>query len=121
MWKFSERSKIHLITCHDSLQAICFDSIAVMDFTVLCGWRGEEEQNELYRQGRSNARWKESKHNMLKSRAIDLAPYPIDWNNKEAFYELAGVIKAMASKHKVAIKWGGNFKDVFDGPHFELI
>lgn len=121
MPKFSNISKAHLITCHDDLQIICTQAIAVMDFTVLCGWRGEEEQNELYRQGKSNAMFGQSKHNFLKSKAVDLAPYPIDWDNKERFARLAGIIEAIAYKNDIKIKWGGDFKSIVDMPHFELM
>lgn len=34
-----------------------------MDFTVLCTFRGEEEQNDAFENGRSTKRWPESKHN----------------------------------------------------------
>jgi len=91
-----------------------------MDFVVLCGYRGGEEQNELYRQGKSNAKWEQSKHNFEPSLAVDIAPYPIDWNNTERFAQLAGVMKGVAYKEDIRIIWGGDFKSIKDMPHFEL-
>jgi hypothetical protein len=59
--------------------------------------------------------------------AVDVAPYPIDWSDKEEFCYFAGYVMGIASilhyeglmSHR--LKWGGHFKGFFDGPHFELI
>ena len=98
------------------------EAIAVMDFTVICGERNEEDQNKAFTEGNSRARYPQSKHNRSPSRAVDIVPYNngIDWEDINAFYQLAGVMKAMAYKHDIKIKWGGDFEEYFDGAHFEL-
>ena len=40
------------------------------------------------REGRSKLSWLESKHNCEPSRAVDIAPYPIDWDDRERFSHL---------------------------------
>lgn len=120
MPSFSNKSKERLVTCDQRLQMLCFDAIAIVDFVVLCGYRGKEEQEAAFAAGTSPARWGQSLHNKMPSKAVDLAPYPIDWNNRERFAELAGVIKAVAYKHNIKIKWGGDFEKFCDMPHFEL-
>ena len=121
MPSFGNRSKERLLTCHQDLQKIMLDAIGVMDFTILCGHRGEEEQNEAFTNGKSNAQWPFSKHNKLPSHAVDIAPWPIDWEDTERFARLAGIIEGIAFKHDIEIKWGGDFKSIKDMPHIELV
>ena len=61
--------------------------------------------------------------------AVDVCPYPIDWNNKERFYHFAGYVKGIADSMGIKIRWGGDWDGdtVFDDqsfhdlPHFELL
>jgi hypothetical protein len=65
----------------------------------------------------------------MPSRAVDVAPYPIDWNDFKRFYHFAGIVRAVAHQRGVKIRWGGDwdsdfdFKDerFLDLPHFELV
>ena len=118
--KFSQRSKERLSTCHKDLQDIMEEVIKVRDITILCGHRSEEAQNKAFEEKKSKLRYPNSKHNSFPSRAVDIAPYPIDWNDKEAFHELAGIVKGIAHSKGIKIKWGGDFNSFFDGPHIEL-
>lgn len=120
MPSFSRKSRERLITCDQRLQLICLEAIAETDFAVICGFRNKEEQEKAYEGGFSKAKWGQSPHNRLPSKAVDLVPYPIDWNNIERFEELAVVIKRIADTHNIKIKWGGDFKSFKDYPHFEL-
>lgn len=121
MYKFSEKSKEQLNTCHPLLQEICNEAIKEYDFSVLCGFRGAKAQDEAYFSGKSNARWGESAHNKKPSLAVDLAPYPIDWKDKDRFIYLARVMKDIASKKNIQLIWGGDFQS-FKGDlgHFEI-
>jgi peptidoglycan LD-endopeptidase CwlK len=85
-------------------------------FTVIQGLRTLEEQKRLFASGAS--RTMKSRH--LTGHAVDLAPTPLDWNNKESFRHLAYVMQSVADERKIRIRWGGNFAGFFDGPHFEL-
>lgn len=126
---FSEKSKLILGTCDVRLQEICNNAIEIMDFTVLCGHRNEEEQNEAFRKGNSKLKFPHSKHNSTPSKAVDLAPYPIDWVDYTRFTLLAGVILGIAHQRGVKLRWGGDFNGDFilkndrflDMPHFEIV
>ena len=96
------------------------EAIHIYDFSVLCGHRGKDEQNLAYKKGFSKLKFPESKHNSIPSRAVDIAPYPIDWDDHKRFYELAGIIKGIAHEKGIEIRWGGNFRGWKDLPHFEL-
>jgi len=121
MPSFSNKSKERLMSCDNSIQKILLDAIGVMDFTVLCGHRGEEDQNKAFEDGKSNAKWLESKHNYMPSRAVDIAPYPIDWEDTERFARLVGVIQGIAFKHNIKIRCGMDFNSIKDYPHIELV
>jgi peptidoglycan L-alanyl-D-glutamate endopeptidase CwlK len=51
--------------------------------------------------------------------AVDCGPLPLNWNDAAAFHRLAEVILAAAAAEKVALVWGGTWKQK-DLPHFEL-
>lgn len=51
----------------------------VTDITVLCGFRGEAEQNQAVEDGASKTPWPRSKHNRVPSDAVDVAPFPVEW------------------------------------------
>ena len=92
-----------------------------MDFSVLCGHRNEEDQNAAYRSGVSKARWGESEHNSLPSKAVDICPWPVDWEDRESFARLIGRIEHIADQLGIEIRWGGDFESLSDMPHIELI
>jgi peptidoglycan L-alanyl-D-glutamate endopeptidase CwlK len=124
---FSQKSTEKLLTCDPSIIQVCQKAIKLIDFTVVCGHRSNEEQDRLYAQGRTEPgrivtykKGGESIHNGLPSQAIDLAPWPIDWNDLARFGELAGVIKTLAHQMVVPIMWGGDWPNFKDYPHFQL-
>lgn len=129
MAKFSRRSASRLYTCCEEIQVICFRLIKNFDFTVLCGHRGEEEQNKVYDEKKSQLKFPESKHNKTPSLAIDLCPYPIDWEDTDRFIFLGGHMIAIANENNINLRWGGNWKmdnDLInngwnDYPHYEIL
>ena len=129
MYKFSSKSKAKLNTCHPDIVKICNELIKMMDVTVLEGVRTKEQQEEYVRTGKSKTL--NSKH--LKqadgySHAVDLAPYPIDWNDGQRFAYMQGMIRGIAQQLGIKVRSGidwdvdGETKDhtFFDGPHFEI-
>ena len=52
--------------------------------------------------------------------AVDIAPYPIDWNDLNRFRKLSEHILKKAKQLNIPITWGGNFKTLVDMPHYEL-
>lgn len=119
MASFSKRSKDRLATCHPDLQLIMNIAIRFEDFTVLCGHRGEHDQNAAYAAGNSRAKYGDSRHNHVPSQAVDIAPYPIDWEDTARFAKLAGRILQIADELNIDLEWGGDWESLKDMPHFE--
>lgn len=140
MFAFGKSSSEKLATCNKNLQAVMQLAIkrTTVDFGISEGYRSEERQQELYKQGRTEPGEivthvdginKKSKHNEKPSKAVDIFGYV----NGKATYDvphmclIAGVILACADELKIPIRWGGNFdqdgqimEDWNDLPHFEL-
>lgn len=85
-------------------------------FFVIEGLRTMERQRELFAKGAS--RTLRSRH--LTGHAVDLGPIPLDWNDRAAFARLAAAMRSAAEAEEVALRWGGDFRGFYDGPHFEL-
>lgn len=121
MPKFSTKSLKQLETCAVSLQTIAHGAIKVYDFSVLQGYRGQKEQDEAFKRGASKLKFPFSRHNKYPSHAMDLVPYPIDWEDLNRFFELSGVIKTIAYQNNIRIKWGAEWATLKDYPHWELV
>lgn len=129
MYTFSKASKDRLYTCDKRIIRICEELIKIYDFTILEGYRSKDLQNLYYEQGKSKLKYPKSNHNQQPSRAIDIAPYPIDWEDRDRFYFMAGLFKGIAHSLNIKIRWGGDWNNnniftdqsFFDLPHFELI
>ena len=129
MPKFSQKSRLKLGDCDKRLVELFETVVLTYDCTILTGFRDNWEQNELYRQGLSKLQWPNGKHNRLPSLAVDVAPYPIDWNDTKRFYHFAGYVKGVADQLGISIRWGGdwdgdndlNDQNFMDLVHFELM
>lgn len=117
---FSKASEERLATCHPDLVRVAHSAIKRVDFTVLCGHRGKADQEKCFAEKRSKLCWPKSRHNSLPSEAMDLAPFPIDWNDTKRFKTLAMVVLEEAARLGVKLVWGGDFTTIVDMPHFEL-
>lgn len=105
--------------------------ISEVDFSVLEGVRTLERQRELYAQGRTApgkiVTWTmKSKH--IDGKAVDLVPYPLDWNDLEKFNKIKDAMFQAARELDVNLRWGadwdgdGNYREKgeYDSPHFEI-
>jgi peptidoglycan L-alanyl-D-glutamate endopeptidase CwlK len=104
----------------------------VADISLLCGHRGQKEQNEAFENGFSKVRWPDGKHNKWPSLAVDLQPYPmpeLEIKQVMALAYIAGRIIQIGLEEGLIIRWGGdwdrdgdlldqNFDDLF---HFEIV
>lgn len=124
--EFSKASASKLATCHPDLQKIFNDIIKTRDCTIICGARTLEEQQKAFKDGFSKLDGvkKKSKHQISKeqplSLAVDVLPYPINWEDKKGHEDFARAVKVTAEHYKIRIRWGGDFKSFSDRPHFEL-
>ena len=137
---FSKKSRAMLEQVHPDLQLIMEEAIKIIDFSITEGARTIEKQQEYYKSGKSKTL--NSKHlpkycaqyGRNYSMAIDIVPYPVNYNDRERFCLLAGIVLGMAKLLrdkgiiKSEIRWGGDWnmnnitkdESFSDLPHFEI-
>lgn len=134
MAKLGKASEEALASCTPDMQRLVRAVVQRLptpyDLTVVCGHRGEAAQEEAFRAGKSTKHWPDSNHNALPSKAVDIALFPIDWNDRLQFGWLAGFVFAVASELGLSnrLRWGGDWdrdgkfreESFADLPHFEL-
>lgn len=133
MARFSSKSNRQLDTCHPLLQELFRAVVKEDDCAVIEGHRARRRQNQLFQQGRSRLKWPDGKHNVMPSKAVDVAPYlekvGIPWKNRAAFYDFAEKVKAKAKELGIKVRWGGDWdgdgdftdQTFHDLPHWELL
>ena len=133
MPSYSARSRERLEMCHPDLQFLFNRVIECFDCSILAGHRGAAQQEMLFRTGKTKVRWPESKHNSEPSLAVDVAPYPVDWNLRDPqalkrWYYFGGLVMGLAQAFGIRLRWGGDWdrdsefddQTFNDLPHFEL-
>ena len=128
MPRFGKRSKEKLATCDKKLQDVFNEVIKEVDCSILEGHRDERRQDKLYEEKKTKVRYPMGRHNSKPSRAVDVVPYPIDWNDRERFHLFSGFVLGMARGMGITLRWGGDWNMNFevddnkfdDFPHFEL-
>lgn len=130
---YGKRSRSNLDTCDVRLQEIFNEVIKHYDCSILEGRRDKETQNNLFAAKRSKLKWPDSKHNVLDpadlSKAVDVMPYPIDWNDWNRMYHFCGFVQAIAIslgyKLRSGLDWDQDLdfsdQNFNDAPHFELV
>jgi len=130
MYSFGSTSQERLEQLDIRLQDILKEAIKFYDFTIITGYRNKEEQDKMFNERKSKLKYPKSKHNQNPSKAVDIAPYPIDWNDTNRFVYLAAIIQYIAFSKGVKIRWGGNWdmdNDIIkdqtfnDLLHFEIV
>ena len=121
MPSYSAKSIERLKTCHPLLQELFLEVIKHRDCAILFGHRNRADQEEAFNNGRSKAHYGQSYHNYYPSLAVDAMPFPINWDDIKGIHEFAGFVLGVAAAKDIPVRWGGHFKNFFDGPHFELI
>lgn len=159
MAKFSNSSLSKLETVHPDLQTVFCEVINHFDCTVVYGRRLAEEQFELFKKGRrknNKGDWiiweadsskvvtfkdgfkKKSRHQPKAderlSDAVDVVPYPIEWNNTNRMLYFIGFVLGTARMLKAqgkithdiisGVDWDNDtiLKDhsFSDYPHFQI-
>lgn len=120
MYKFSKRSLDNLKGVDERLIKLMKEvlSISPYDFGITEGLRTIEKQKEYVRTGKSQTI--NSYH--LKGKAVDIVVYKdgrVTWDLKY-YKEIADIVKETAAEKGLKITWGGDWKTLVDGPHFQL-
>ena len=132
---FGARSMRNRHTLHESLKDVLDEAILYYDFTILCGHRAKDEQDEAFNNNRSQVQWPNSKHNTFPSLAVDVAPYyahapHIRLNRLYEFVYLHGIIIGLAARRSIKLRSGQNWdmddelitdQGFNDFPHIELV
>ena len=125
---FGKSSKRRLATCHPDLQKVFNEVIKYVDCSVLEGHRDERKQNQYFSEGKSKVKYPMGRHNTNPSRAVDVTPYPVNWEDRERQTLFAGFVLGIAKSMGINLRWGGDWDQDFqvndnrfdDFPHFEL-
>ena len=105
MYKFGRRSRERLKGVDSRLINVLNELIKMMDVTIIEGLRSAERQKELLAKGATKVKY--SKH--MEGKAVDLAPYPIDWENRDGFYYMGWMIRGIAKQMGINIRFGGDW------------
>ncbi len=119
-FRLSSRSRARLIGVHPALTAVVEAAITrtPVDFMITEGLRTAERQAALVKAGAS--RTTRSRH--LTGHAVDVAALvegQVRWD-WPLYGRIAEAFKAAALDLKTPLIWGGDWKSLRDGPHFEL-
>jgi peptidoglycan L-alanyl-D-glutamate endopeptidase CwlK len=128
MPRYSKRSKERLATCDEKLQDVFNEVIKHVDCSILEGHRSKERQNKLYDEGRTKVKYPDGRHNADPSKAVDVTPYPVNWEDRERQTLFAGFVLGIARGMGLRLRWGGDWDQDFqvmdnrfdDFPHFEI-
>lgn len=128
MYKFGSRSKKQMENIHPDLKKVLNEVIKHVDCSVLEGHRSGERQDKLFEEGKTKVKYPNGRHNANPSRAVDVVPYPIDWDDRERFHLFAGFVLGIARSMGINLRWGGDWNQNFevddnqfdDFPHFEI-
>ena len=105
MPKFGKRSKERLRGVDTRLVNVLNELVKIMDVTIIEGLRSEQRQEKLLKAGSTKTKF--SKH--IEGKAVDLAPYPIDWNDRDRFHYMGGMIRGIAKQLNIPVRWGGDW------------
>lgn len=109
MYRFGKRSRARLKGVDSRLVNVLNELIKIMDVAIIEGVRSEETQYKYFLDGKSklDGKNKKSKHQLGK--AVDLAPYPINWKDNTRFYYMGGMIRGIAKQLNLKVRWGGDW------------
>ena len=105
MPRFGKRSKERLRGVDARLVNVLNEVVKYFDITVIEGLRSQKRQDELVAEGKSKTKF--GKH--VLGKAVDIAPYPIDWQARDDFHLLGGFVLGVASQMGVNVRWGGDW------------
>jgi hypothetical protein len=142
MNKWSNDSKEILNQLHPILRLLMNRVLQVVDVKLIDGLRDHVRQMEYMTEGKTKVAWPLSCHNRTSdeslerfeydlSDAVDVAPWPSLYSDREQMIYLAGVITGVAAEIGIKIRIGADWNgdgvlnnkknDFFDSHHIELV
>ena len=119
-FKFSQRSENNLKGVNSDLVKIVRRALQLspVDFGITEGLRTVERQRQLVAAGKSQTM--NSRH--ISGHAVDVFAYPTSAGSWEWKYydQIATAFKQAAKELNIPVEWGGDWKTLKDGPHFQL-
>lgn len=119
-FKFSQRSENNLKGVNADLVKIVRRALQLssVDFGITEGLRTVERQRQLVAAGKSQTM--NSRH--ITGHAVDVFAYPTSAGSWEwKYYEqIATAFKQASKELNIPVEWGGDWKTLKDGPHFQL-
>lgn len=127
MNKYSKNSRSRLDTCHPDIQRLMEKVLETYDHSILCGYRGKEEQDYAYLTRKSKLKFPRSKHNKAPSIAVDIQPYP--YKDERDLHHFIGYVQAVADSMGIKIRCGRDWnmnhraddETFMDAFHIELV
>ncbi|WP_162475625.1 M15 family metallopeptidase, partial [Candidatus Erwinia dacicola] len=92
--------------------------LSPVDFGITEGLRSQERQKQMVAQ--SSSQTMNSRH--LTGHAVDVVAYvgsDISWN-MPLYQQIAQAFKQASAELSIPVEWGGDWKTLKDGPHFQL-
>ena len=128
MPRLGKRSKKRLEGVDERLIALLERVCKYFDITVIEGKRSQERQDQLFEEGKTKVKHPNGRHNSSPSNAVDVTPYPVDWEDRERQTLFAGFVIGIARSMGTKLRWGGDWDMDFnvgdnqfdDFPHFEV-
>lgn len=119
-FKFSQRSEKNLLGVRPELIAVTRRALQLseVDFGITEGLRTLTRQKQLYAEGKSQTM--NSRH--LTGNAVDVVAYiggHVSWDFP-LYRKISDAFKQAGFELNTPIEWGGDWKTLVDGPHFQL-
>ena len=119
-FKFSQRSENNLRGVHPDLVKVVRLALELspVDFGITEGLRTVERQKQLVAEGKSQTM--NSRH--LTGHAVDVVAYvgnQVSWE-WPLYEKIAAAFRQASQELNIPVEWGGDWKTLKDGPHFQL-
>ena len=119
-WRFSKRSEAHMVGVHPDLVRVARRALelSTVDFGITEGLRTIERQRQLVAAGAS----KTMKSRHITGHALDVVAYvgsEVRWD-WPLYTQISKAWKQAAIDLKLHVEWGGDWRTLKDGPHYQL-
>ncbi|WP_154825879.1 MULTISPECIES: M15 family metallopeptidase [Enterobacteriaceae] len=119
-FKFSQRSENNLRGVHPDLAKVVRLALELspVDFGITEGLRTVERQKQLVAERKSQTM--NSRH--ISGHAVDVFAYPTPAGSWDWLYyqQISQAFKQAGKNLGIPVEWGGDWKTLKDGPHFQL-